>query len=406
MATLQKFLFDTDFGELERPVSVIEEELLEPEEEVPTFTEVEVEAARQEGFAAGHQHGLGEAVAGIESQTSGALETISSQLGGLFGRQVESNETLSADALNLVMSIARRLLPDLNAKNGLGEVTRVSQDLLERLLTEPRVEIRVNESLSQPLSDVMMPFLEQRGFKGDLVILGENDIRVGECRLAWSSGSADRDIDRLWEGIETAVEESLLTQRAMEEADPPAASYEQAIAQSGDQEHSAAVDAPEGIAVPQAIEMEPAPQPEATLPAVAPATAPSDLAEDAGDPPVAVEDDAISPARAEDTPPLEEFTTDVISEPVVPPDLDLSEATTSLDLSEPAPIPEPDPDADLSALDGEVESAPASVMGPPILEPLDGYDPHVDDDIVPVTAEDQSNLDADMEQNDPLEGGQ
>ncbi|MEQ9056404.1 MAG: hypothetical protein RLO38_17050, partial [Roseovarius confluentis] len=98
MSAVEKFLFNYDFDR--PPTQRPEEEDIsddenapepEPEIIVPTFSEEEVAAARNEGFAAGKEEGVRETLAGAEQMTATALETIVATIGDIFRRQDEAN---------------------------------------------------------------------------------------------------------------------------------------------------------------------------------------------------------------------------------------------------------------------------------------------------------------------------
>jgi len=223
MADLQKFLFDFDFDDVKLMEEIVQEEIEEekaasgeveeePEPEVPTFSEEEVETARQEGYTAGKESGVQETLAGIENNISQSLNMISSEISGIVRHQTEFNTQLESDATNLALSICRKLFPSLNEEGKLHEVSEMAKDMLGQLLEEPRISVRVEPELIAPLKEKLDPFLVSQGYKGVLSIREDETLPVGGCKIEWSNGQAERNpeqvFDEIEESINTALEKS------------------------------------------------------------------------------------------------------------------------------------------------------------------------------------------------------
>ena len=100
MTATEKFLFDFDF---DRPtvndegVDELNEEdaiNLEPEIIIPTFSEEDMNAAREDGFARGKEEGVKETLESIVQQTATVLETIVAKVEGRFqhSRRCQHND--------------------------------------------------------------------------------------------------------------------------------------------------------------------------------------------------------------------------------------------------------------------------------------------------------------------------
>ena len=108
MATLKTFRFDTDLDDVQLMEKIVQEEnekvedgntLLEPEPEIvaPTYSEDDLEAARQEGFNAGKENGIKETLAGIENIISQTLNSIVIGMSEFCQRQTEFKARDAAD---------------------------------------------------------------------------------------------------------------------------------------------------------------------------------------------------------------------------------------------------------------------------------------------------------------------
>ena len=223
MATEQKFLFDRDFDDVQGRIAeevLASDELAEEEIVEPTFSEADLTPAREQGYQSGRQEALAETQDSIESQLLDTFSAIDAQLNSLFSRQRDNNEAAAKEAIEMVMMIAGKMLPELNNRHGLDEVARVVEQLFERLLLEPRVTVRVHDSLVEPLDSRLRNFLSNRGYDGDLAIRAETDLKIGDCRVEWSSGAAERSVEELWAEIEAVIADNLAAQSTAPSAPP------------------------------------------------------------------------------------------------------------------------------------------------------------------------------------------
>ena len=152
MATVKKFTFDLDFDAPEEPekpeIEEVEEE--EPEIIVPSFSEEELEQARAEAFEAGKEGGRKEAASATEQRLLEVLESASVQLDSIYSTQGEANHEIGREMISVSTAIAKKMFPDLNARNALGEVERVVQETLKAVTEEPRIQIMDNPELRDP----------------------------------------------------------------------------------------------------------------------------------------------------------------------------------------------------------------------------------------------------------------
>ena len=121
MSTVRKFTFDLDFDapeEPETPEPEVEEE--EEEEIVPTFSEEEVEEARQKGFDAGKEEGRREAADATEQKLLETIEQACTQLADVYNTQTEANREIGREMISVATAIAiscsRNTLPASRAR--------------------------------------------------------------------------------------------------------------------------------------------------------------------------------------------------------------------------------------------------------------------------------------------------
>lgn len=184
-------------------------EAVAPEVVVPTFSEEEMKAAREEAFAAGRQEGAAEAHASTEREIMVSLKGVGERLKSVSEAQDRANASVLETAVIVAVGIARKLFPALNEKHALGEVERMVAMAMERVLEEPRIVVYVNGKLKAPLEERMAGLAAKAGFKGEMTVEGVDDIIVGDCRVEWMGGGARRHTDELWQEIDEVVERNL-----------------------------------------------------------------------------------------------------------------------------------------------------------------------------------------------------
>lgn len=210
MSTVTKFTFDLDFDAPEEPeAEKVEEEEIEPEEIIPTFSEEELEQARAEGFEAGKEEGRREAADATEQKLLETVEAACSKLSDIYNTQTEANRDIAREMISVSTAISKKMFPDLNARNALGEVERVVQETLKAVTEEPRIQIMVNPDLREPLTERLGTMTHRAGFEGKVFVNPDPTMALGDCRIEWSNGAAVRDGEELWEMIDRIIEHNL-----------------------------------------------------------------------------------------------------------------------------------------------------------------------------------------------------
>lgn len=223
----RKFLFDNRF---DLPPEPEPEPMLEtavgeggevepPPPPPPTFSEEDMNAAREEAFAQGHEQGMVTAMETIEARLADVLEILPPHFAEVVRRQNEANDTLVANGMQVAVAVMRKMFPALARRAGESEVVKVVEDSVRRLIEESKVVLRVHPDLVDPVSKQLQPIIARVGAEGKLVILGDAGIVLGDCRLEWDGGGAERDSERLWREIDEVIERNL----AASEETPPAA---------------------------------------------------------------------------------------------------------------------------------------------------------------------------------------
>ncbi len=218
MSMSEKFLFDTSFEPEDMDRSVMPGQ--KPAK--PKFGEEDLEQARTEGLAAGKESGRQEAMQSIEQQISQALSTISGQLTGLSEAQVQASERQTRGAVDAALTVVRKMFPRLAGRHGLAEIEAVVCDCLERLRSEPRIVIRVADSLLDQVEQRVSQLAASAGFEGKIVFLSQEELHPGDIRVEWADGGAERDSDRAWQEIDQIITRTIGPMQPAADAAAPA----------------------------------------------------------------------------------------------------------------------------------------------------------------------------------------
>jgi flagellar assembly protein FliH len=179
MGAPAKFLFDLDFSVPDKA-----------RERAASTAEIaeQIAAAEARGHRAGLEAGQREAKADSDRRAALALEaigtairTIATGFSGIEGR-------MESEAVNVAVSVARKLCSELVAREPLAEVAALVSDCFRHLVSTPHLVVRINDQLYDAARERIEAIAKQSGFQGRLVILAEPDIAGGDCRIEWADG--------------------------------------------------------------------------------------------------------------------------------------------------------------------------------------------------------------------------
>jgi flagellar assembly protein FliH len=182
MGAPAKFLFDNDFG-----VSAAERGKL--------WVAVSEHAAKlAEAEAAGHRNGFAAGKVEAEQRAAAALERIVAALADIKRGLSAVEARLETEAVEVAVAVARKLTPELIAREPLAELAALAADCFRHLVAAPHVVIRVNDGLQESARSALEQTARGAGFDGRLVVLAEPEIAPGDCRIEWADGGVRREL--------------------------------------------------------------------------------------------------------------------------------------------------------------------------------------------------------------------
>ncbi len=210
--THQKFMFDRSFDveeTAEKAGEVAEEIEEEPEVVIPTFSEEQVETSRKEGLEQGKSEALKEAAMTIENQIIDLTKAIGAQLTELISSQSLVNNEIFRDAIKISRAITKKSFPSINAEHGVHEIEQLIRQILNQILEEPRVKIQVHPSLTEQISERLHEISTDTHFEGRVHIIADETIDQGDCRIDWSNGGAERNLENVMREVDVIIQANL-----------------------------------------------------------------------------------------------------------------------------------------------------------------------------------------------------
>ena len=191
-----KYLFDADFGGVPSPAS-------------DTVAKRAAADAEARGYQAGYTAAEGQA----QQQHATALVRAGAILEQLAASLSAIERRLEAEAVEVAFAVARKLAPQLIAREPMTELKALITDCFAHLVTAPHVVVRVNESLFPQIKEELEAIAVTRGLIGRLVVLAEADIEPGDCRVEWADGGVARERLKIDDAILDAVNNYVAVRR-------------------------------------------------------------------------------------------------------------------------------------------------------------------------------------------------
>ncbi|RAU22763.1 flagellar assembly protein FliH [Paramagnetospirillum kuznetsovii] len=212
----KKYMFDLDFGPPSTRAKAAETAMPEQDDEAepeapppPTFTEEDLQVVREAAYEEGHGAGIAEATASAEAQLAEAMTRLTGAVEGLRDAQEHSADEAQRVAARVAMAVLKKVLPAACEEHAFEEVVRTVQECFGQVLDEPRIIVRTDAELVDPVRERLETVAVMHGFEGRVVVQADPRLERGDCRVEWADGGAERDQARLIADIEAAVERSL-----------------------------------------------------------------------------------------------------------------------------------------------------------------------------------------------------
>ena len=181
MKATAKYLFDEDFATGKSPtITVVEAERRRADAESQAY---------RNGFAAGEA----KVQADTAQRTAAALTVIADGMAriekGLSGIETR----LETEAVEVAVAVGGKLAPELIARQPFAEIAALATECFRHLVKTPHVAIRVGPDLYDDAKHKLEEIATARGFEGRLMVLSDDALALGDCRIEWADGGVTRD---------------------------------------------------------------------------------------------------------------------------------------------------------------------------------------------------------------------
>ncbi|UTW58084.1 hypothetical protein KFE96_14840 [Kordiimonas sp. SCSIO 12603] len=201
MADPIKFTFDQAFDGGAKSRYDLEIERLEQENQ----------AAQASALTQGQEQGRQQALTEIEAATQEAMSQVAQAAHALFSQQAQLEASLKQQMVQLAYAIASKLSPALIRNQPLAEIEALIEDCLATANKEPRLIVRVSETLSEAISERLEDMKTKTNFPGDIVLIGEQSFGPQDCRVEWPDGGTERRFVDIQREIEDAVQRFVMS---------------------------------------------------------------------------------------------------------------------------------------------------------------------------------------------------
>lgn len=251
---------DQEAEEAEDAAAALEPEAPPP----PSYSEQDLEQAREEGRVQGRDAATQDMASAIEQRTVQTLETINGHMVQLFEMYEQDKEQHSRDAVAVAEVIVRKLFPAINMDKALAEIEHMIVEAMKRTSGSPKLIVRVAEDMHGEVEVRAQELAALRGREGTVNIIGDPDVAPGDARVEWEGGGMVRDTGLIWQEIDNIIERNLGERIEWSDDVPPAPSQTSEAevvnpARVGENEQSAP-ESPEFSASEDAREAHPAPE--------------------------------------------------------------------------------------------------------------------------------------------------
>jgi flagellar assembly protein FliH len=181
MKTTAKYLFDEDFATGGKPtITVVEAERRRADAESQAY---------RNGFGAGHAQAQGE----INQRVAAALAVIADGIEKL-NRGLDGVEArLETEAVQVSVAVASKLAPELIAREPFAEISALATECFRHLVTTPHIVVRISTAIYETAHVKLEEISKSRGFEGRLMVVSDETMAPGDCKIEWADGGVNRD---------------------------------------------------------------------------------------------------------------------------------------------------------------------------------------------------------------------
>lgn len=170
-----------------------------------SFSQTDLDEARRDGFDKGQIEGRDDALNGIEARIAAQLEDMACQITQMLQAWGEVEDRMLREAAIMAHAVAGKLAPGLIAKAPIAEIETLVTQVVEERTQEPRLVVRICEQDLEAARERIEQLAQAHGFAGDVILLAEDGMTGGDCRVEWAEGGVERCFRHTAATIDTAL---------------------------------------------------------------------------------------------------------------------------------------------------------------------------------------------------------
>ncbi len=199
------YLFDVSFDTDAAALAAAEAEAEKEEPPEPTFTLLQVDEARKQGFDEGVLSGREEASNGIEAHISQTLENMAQQLPAIAQAQYAANELVTANAGEIAITVMHKLMPTLLERHGIAEIDTLLAECVANLIDQPKIRVRVAADVAETVEQRLESLIASSGFDGRFLVEPDAAMKPADCCIDWPGGGMEKRTEAIWTQIDDAL---------------------------------------------------------------------------------------------------------------------------------------------------------------------------------------------------------
>lgn len=195
-----RFTFDLDLGRRQEKARSVSESAVE------TMLADARTAAYAEGFSAGEQS----VASRTAQQLSQAAAALGDHVAAMAAQMDDARRQNLGEAVGLATAIARKLAGALLSRQPVEEIEALVVDCMASLEGVPHLVIRCRDELAEAVRATAQSRMQTSGFTGRLVVIGDPDLGLTDCRIEWADGGVVRNVSELSAQIDERIAAFLL----------------------------------------------------------------------------------------------------------------------------------------------------------------------------------------------------
>jgi flagellar assembly protein FliH len=204
MKATAKYLFDEDFATGEKPtITLVEAERRRADAESQAY---------RKGFAAGEAKADND----IAQRSAAALAVIADGLARLDRALSDIEARLETEAVQVAVAVGSKLAPELISREPLAEISALATECFLHLVKTPHVVVRIGTDIYETAKEKLEEITSARGFEGRLVVMADEGMAPGDCRIEWADGGVARERTATLSEIDDVVGRYVAARSAVE----------------------------------------------------------------------------------------------------------------------------------------------------------------------------------------------